>query len=91
MLAPQSHELASLYPGAILASEMRSMRAWLISHPTRRKTARGLAAFVNAWLSREQDRSKGLPDGPGGKFATKGDAEYASRLMARRQQEREGK
>jgi len=52
----QCHEWAGLYPAADVMQQLRKMRGWLISNPSRRKTKRGIARFVNGWLAKEQDR-----------------------------------
>ena len=44
------------YPAVDIEQELRKMVAWCDSNPTRRKTRRGITAFINNWLSREQDR-----------------------------------
>ena len=49
-------EYSQLYPAVNVMQELRNMRGWLISNPTRRKTKRGIKAFITSWLSREQDR-----------------------------------
>lgn len=49
-------QMQSLYPAVDVLQEMREMKAWCISNPKKRKTSRGIKAFVNGWLSREQDR-----------------------------------
>lgn len=43
------------YPAVDVEQELKRMAAWLDSNPTRRKTRRGIAKFINTWLSREQD------------------------------------
>lgn len=45
-----------LYPAVDVAGELRKVEGWLDANPTRRKTPRGMKAFVNRWLAREQDR-----------------------------------
>lgn len=53
------HEVAewtSLYPSVDVEQELRKMKGWLASNPSRRKTKRGIKSFVNNWLSREQDK-----------------------------------
>jgi hypothetical protein len=45
-----------LFPAVDVPAQFRSMRAWLDAKPERRKTPRGIKAFVARWLSREQDR-----------------------------------
>ena len=34
------------------------MRGWLLANPRNRKTKTGIMRFVNAWLSREQNRAR---------------------------------
>lgn len=46
-----------LYPAVDILQELRKMKGWLDSNPTKRKTQRGIMRFINGWLSREQDRS----------------------------------
>lgn len=46
----------SLYPAVDVLQELRNMKGWLLTHPTKRKTKRGIKAFVNRWLSKEQDK-----------------------------------
>lgn len=50
-----------LYPAVDIRHELRKMRGWLDSNPTKRKTRGGIARFVNSWLSREQDRGGSAP------------------------------
>lgn len=51
-------EYRALYPAVDVEQELRNMRGWLMDNPTRRKTKRGIAAFVGNWLRKEQDRGK---------------------------------
>lgn len=46
------------YPAVDVEQELKRMIAWLDSNPTRRKTRRGIASFINRWLSSEQDSGK---------------------------------
>lgn len=46
------------YPAVDVEHELKRMIAWLDSNPTRRKTKRGIASFINRWLSKEQDSGK---------------------------------
>lgn len=46
------------FPGVDVLAELRKAKAWLEANPSRRKTARGIPAFVVSWLGRAQDRSK---------------------------------
>lgn len=44
------------YPAVDVERELKKMIAWLEANPKRRKTRRGINAFINTWLSREQDK-----------------------------------
>ena len=46
------------YQAVDVEQELKKMVAWCDSNPTRRKTKRGIAKFINGWLSRKQDESK---------------------------------
>ena len=48
--------LAELYPAVDVPQTLREIRGWCDANPTRRKTPQGMARFVNAWMSREQNR-----------------------------------
>ena len=52
-------EFIMLYPGVDVMQEVRNMRGWLLTNPRKRKTRRGIKAFMNTWLAREQDKGKG--------------------------------
>lgn len=49
-------EYAELYPAVDVPQQFRGMRAWSLGHPNKRKTKRGVRAFINSWLNREQNR-----------------------------------
>ena len=68
----QCHEWAGLYPAVDVIQQLRSMVGWLNANPSRRKTKRGINAFVNRWLSKEQDKggSRASPPGNGTGFDT---------------------
>lgn len=51
-------EWRELYPSVNVMQELRKMKGWLIANPQKRKTKRGIAKFINSWLSREQDAGK---------------------------------
>jgi len=52
-------ELVELYPAVDVGAELRKIKAWLISNPSKRKTATGMTRFINSWLSRAQDNAPG--------------------------------
>lgn len=45
-----------LYPAVDVLQELRKMKGWLLSHPKKRKTRRGIKAFITTWLGKEQDK-----------------------------------
>lgn len=45
-----------LYPAVNIESELRAMIGWTDANPAKRKTAAGIARFINSWLSRAQDK-----------------------------------
>ena len=52
---PSEKELlqwSASYPDTNLPRELRRIEEWFQKHPDRRKTERGMHAFVNAWLDR---------------------------------------
>ena len=52
----QCHEWAGLYPAVNVIQQLRQMRGWLDANPEKRKTKRGINAFVVRWLGKVQDR-----------------------------------
>ena len=53
---PSERELlqwSTSYPDTDLQGELRRMEDWFQKHPDRRKTERGMRAFVKAWLDRK--------------------------------------
>lgn len=48
-------ELSPIYPGVDIMTELRKMKGWCIGHETKRKTKRGIMAFVTNWLNSEQN------------------------------------
>ncbi len=44
-----------LYPAVDVIQELKKMKGWLDSNPTKRKTKRGINRFINSWLARTQD------------------------------------
>lgn len=49
-------EWSELYPAVDVMQELRSMKGWLNSNPTKRKTRSGIKRFINSWLAREQNK-----------------------------------
>lgn len=44
------------FPAVDVMAELRKMAVWCDANPTRRKTSKGVAAFIANWLSKSQDR-----------------------------------
>nr|DAW49058.1 MAG TPA: replisome organizer [Caudoviricetes sp.] len=57
----QCQEWAGLYPAVDVIQQLRNMKGWLSANPTRRKTKRGINAFIVRWLSDEQNKSRSQP------------------------------
>ena len=57
----QCQEWAGLYPAVDVIQQLRAMRGWLDANPQKRKTSRGIKAFVVRWLSKEQDSGGNKP------------------------------
>lgn len=56
MTQKKFEEFSELYPAVDVAYELRKMRMWCENKPHKRKTRKGVNAFINTWLSKEQDR-----------------------------------
>ena len=54
----QVDEWAMAYPAVDVPQQLLQMRAWCIANPTRRKTARGVDAFIVSWLTKEQNSGR---------------------------------
>lgn len=49
-------EFTGLYPAVDVMQELRNMRGWLLNNPRNRKTRSGICRFMNAWLSKAQNK-----------------------------------
>lgn len=65
----QLEEWTELFPAVDVMQELRKMKSWLDSNPSRRKTKRGILRFVNGWLSKEQDKPRTQQKHSGTKFS----------------------
>lgn len=54
-------EWQETYPAVDVMQQLREMRQWCIANPTKRKTSRGVLAFITRWLGSRQDRGGGSP------------------------------
>src|SRR5687767_8639401 len=57
----QIDEWTAAYPAVDVVRQLAAMRQWCLANPTRKKTARGVLAFCNSWLMREQDKPHAQP------------------------------
>lgn len=48
------------YPAVDVKQQLRQMHAWLDANQTKRKTLRGMKAFINRWLGKEQDKGRAV-------------------------------
>lgn len=49
-------EWSTAYPAVDVMQQLRNMRQWCIGNPSKRKTARGINAFIVRWLTSKQDK-----------------------------------
>lgn len=49
-------EWSRAYPAVDVAQQLHRVRAWCLSNPEKRKTARGIKRFINGWLAKNQDK-----------------------------------
>lgn len=57
------HEWEELYPAVDVHQELRNMRGWLLSNPTKRKTKNGVDRFITTWLEKQQNSGGGVNRG----------------------------
>ena len=55
LLAPTIAEWQATYPGLDVFAEIKKARAWIMANPEKRKTARGMPAFLLRWFNRTVD------------------------------------
>lgn len=56
LTASRVAEWANLYPSLDVEAECRKALAWVVANPDRRKTTKGMPAFLVNWLNRAADR-----------------------------------
>jgi hypothetical protein len=62
---PNLDRMKELYPAVDVMQQLRNMVGWIEANPARRKTRRGIARFINAWLAKEQDHGRRIDNGNG--------------------------
>jgi len=65
VFADDVQQWEALYPAVDVRQELRTIKGWALSNPTRRKTKSGIARFVNSWLARSQNNSHSSGGGNG--------------------------
>ena len=50
-------EYASLFPAVNVLQEYRNIKAWLLSHPERRKNRKNIPGLITYWLTNAQNKS----------------------------------
>ena len=50
--------LVDTYQNTDVMTELKKMKAWLLTNNTKRKTLKGMEKFINSWLSRQQDNNR---------------------------------
>lgn len=56
---PMVDEWRTTFPAVDVVQQLREMRAWCFANPSKRKTPRGVSAFIVTWLGKEQDSGRG--------------------------------
>lgn len=79
LTADKVAEYGEAYPGVDVLRECRKALQWCRDNPTKRKTFRGMPAFLTRWLSNGQDRG-GYRQGGGGLDLLSGLREAAGRF-----------
>lgn len=51
-----AEEFQKSFPAVDVAQELRAIRSWNQSNPTRKKTKRGIRRHINSWLERKQNQ-----------------------------------
>ncbi|HXJ70634.1 MAG TPA: hypothetical protein VNM39_17150, partial [Verrucomicrobiae bacterium] len=51
----QVAEWSTAFPGIDVTAECRKALAWIKANPTKRKTVRGMPAYLCKWLTRAQE------------------------------------
>ncbi len=67
----QVSEWQSAFPGIDILAEARKALAWLHANPGRRKTTRGMPAFLVKWFNRTTDSGRGRTEAPASGFSKK--------------------
>lgn len=61
----QIDDWQAVYPAVNVLQEVKKAKAWLQANPAKAKTYRGMAKFLNGWMSRQQDKGGSMPSQQG--------------------------
>ena len=64
LAASQLATWSSQFPDLDVAAQCQHALAWVLAKPNRRKTAKGMPAFLVGWLGRSNDRPRPVASGP---------------------------
>jgi hypothetical protein len=59
IFTPMIDEWRNLFPKVDVEQELRNIRAWNLSDPTRRKTKTGILRHITTWMAKEQNKAGG--------------------------------
>lgn len=60
----QVDDWQAVYPAVNVLQEVKKAKAWILANPSKAKTYRGMAKFLNGWMSRQQDKGGSGPSQP---------------------------
>lgn len=75
----QDRELRAAFPNLNVAGEYTKILVWLNANPPKRKTARGMMAFLFRWFDRAQNRPSA--PAPAVPFAVRAEREREDRIL----------
>jgi hypothetical protein len=61
----QIDDWQAIYPAVNVLQEVKKAKAWLQANPAKAKTYKGMARFLNGWMSRQQDKCGSMPSQQG--------------------------
>jgi hypothetical protein len=74
-------EYVQAFRAVDVEAELRKARQWLLDHPDRRKTFKGMAGYLGRWLGTAQDSAR--PAANGSNSRTQQTAAAAQRFLER--------
>jgi hypothetical protein len=84
LLQSKLAEYRDAYPGVDVLAECRKALQWCRDNPTRRKTPRGMPAFLARWLAKAQDEGRSRPPPNGSSPPPPSEQELGERITRER-------